>query len=67
MKNEFRTLVLLSALSLIGCGQCVECSYDSGGSETICESEFDSVAQYDLAVDNAEANGATCTASSGGF
>lgn len=59
--------VTVIGMMLIGCGRCVECSYQSGGSETICESEFDSVSQYDLAVDNAEANGATCSASGGGF
>lgn len=67
VKSEVRFSVLVLALALIGCGRCVECAYDAGGSETICESEFDSVAQYDIAVDNAEAGGATCTASGGGF
>ncbi len=59
-------LVLLASLGLflVGCGRCQECSYDAGGSETICETEFDSPAQYEQALDNAEANGAECTASS---
>jgi hypothetical protein len=50
---------------LMGCGRCVECVYDSGGSETICESEFDSSVQYNQAVDHAETRGATCTSTGG--
>ncbi len=67
VRNEARIGLLLTMLALVGCGRCVECTYTSGGAETICESEFDSVSQYDLAVDNAESNGATCAASGGGF
>lgn len=61
--------MLLSAFAIgllfIGCGRCQECSYDSGGSETICETEFDTSAQYDIAIDNAEANGADCVSTGG--
>lgn len=66
-RSEMRLGIFLLGLALIGCGRCVECAFNSGGSETICESEFDSVTQYNIAVDNAEASGATCAASGGGF
>lgn len=52
-------------LAFIGCGRCVECAYDAGGSETICETEFDSAAQFNQAVDQAELSGATCTSTGG--
>lgn len=65
VKSDLRIFWLASLVLFIGCGRCVECVYDAGGSETICESEFDSVMMYNLAVDNAESNGATCTSSGG--
>jgi hypothetical protein len=64
---DLRHLALIPLVFLlIGCGRCQECSYPSGGAETICETEFDSPAQYDLAIDAAEAGGASCVAK-GGF
>jgi len=65
VRTDRRILMLAGLVLFIGCGRCVECVYDSGGSETICESEFDSPALYNLAVDNAEASGATCTSTGG--
>ena len=56
-----RFLAAAMLLAFIGCGRCVECVYDAGGSETICETEFDSSAQFNIAVDQAELAGATCT------
>jgi hypothetical protein len=66
VKNN-STLVVLFALGLafIGCGRCQECKYDAGGSETLCETEFDTPSQYEAAIDEAESNGAQCTASGG--
>lgn len=51
-------LVILTA----GCSRCEEC-VQNGNSETICETEFDSTDQYEDAIADQEANGATCTAS----
>lgn len=65
VRNEFKLLAFALMLLFTACGRCVECVYDAGGSETICESEFDSPALYDLAIDNAEAGGATCTSTGG--
>lgn len=53
------------ALMLVSCGRCQKCTYDSGGSETLCETEFDTPSQYELAIDEAEANNATCTSTGG--
>jgi len=65
VRNELKLLVVSLMLLFTACGRCVECVYDAGGSETICESEFDSPSLYDLAIDNAEASGATCTSTGG--
>lgn len=65
VRNEFKLVALSLMLLFTACGRCVECVYDAGGTETICESEFDSPALYDLAIDNAETSGATCTSTGG--
>lgn len=44
----------------VGCSRCEEC-VQNGNSETICETEFDSTDQYEDAIADQEANGATCT------
>ena len=48
-----------------GCSRCEECQFQ-GGSETICETEFDSLEQYEDAIADKEAGGASCS-STGGF
>ena len=66
VKNNSTLVVLFSlGLAFVGCGRCQECKYDAGGSETLCETEFDTPSQYEAAIDEAESNGAQCTASGG--
>ena len=57
--------VALSLAFLVGCSRCEECDYQ-GGSETICETEFDTPEQYQDAIADKEGQGASCT-STGGF
>ena len=47
------------------CSRCEECQLQ-GNSETICETEFDNPDQYEDAIADREAQGASCT-STGGF
>lgn len=54
-----------SVVLLSGCARCQECTVNSN-TETICETEFDTTQQYEDAIADREAAGATCT-SSGGF
>ncbi len=58
-------LGLCGLFALTGCTRCEECELNSS-TETICETEFDSAYQYENAIDDREANGATCTPT-GGF
>ncbi len=58
-------LGLFALFALTGCSRCEECELNSS-TETICETEFDSTNQYEDAIADREANGATCT-STGGF
>jgi hypothetical protein len=55
----------LIALVFAGCSRCEECQLQ-GGSETICETEFDNPDQYEDAIADREIQGASCT-STGGF
>lgn len=55
----------IASVGLVGCSRCQDCELN-GATETICETEFDNAAQYEDAVSDREADGATCT-SSGGF
>lgn len=63
--NTALAVLFFLGLAFVGCGRCQECKYDAGGSETLCETEFDTPSQYEAALDEAEANGAQCTASGG--
>lgn len=56
---------LLLAVALNGCSRCENCTLNNN-TETLCESEFDSVDQYEDAIADLEAQGATCT-TTGGF
>ncbi len=47
--------------SLVACTRCEDCELN-GDTERICETEFDSPDQYELAIEYEEDNGATCTA-----
>ena len=59
-------LIIFGLLLLfVGCSRCEECQVN-GTSETICETEFDNADQYEDAIADREAGGATCTAT-GGF
>ncbi|MDB4655804.1 hypothetical protein OAE48_03050 [Flavobacteriales bacterium] len=65
LKMVFVSKVSLSVCAvavvlLSGCSRCEECNYASS-SETICETEFDNSSQFEDAVADAEANGASCT------
>tara|TARA_R110002072_G_scaffold79498_2_gene183348 strand:+ start:511 stop:708 length:198 start_codon:yes stop_codon:yes gene_type:complete len=48
-----------------GCSRCEDCQFQ-GGSETICETEFDNSQQYEDAIAERESSGASCS-STGGF
>jgi hypothetical protein len=64
--NKLKLFLALAAFgSLVGCSRCQECSHATS-SETICETEFDNSNQYEDAIADAEANGASCI-STGGF
>ncbi|MFM1876778.1 MAG: hypothetical protein RL266_2515 [Bacteroidota bacterium] len=65
MKSKLLMVILGSSIALGGCSQCEECELN-GSSETICETEFDSTEQYQDAIADREAAGASCTAT-GGF
>jgi len=59
-----RSLVFISffiVTSLVACSRCEDCELN-GKTERICETEFDSPDQYELAIEYEEDNGATCTA-----
>ena len=58
-------LIAVFGLFVAGCGKCEDCELN-GNTETICESDFDNTDQYEGALADQEADGATCT-SVGGF
>jgi hypothetical protein len=64
MKGIWIILSLVAISGLSACTRCQECT-GGGVNETMCETEFDSPEQYQLALDDLESQGATCTASSG--
>ena len=65
--NRFFICVMCVGLLLLtSCSRCEECEAVNGGTETICETEFDNSSQYEDAIADREADGATCTAT-GGF
>lgn len=51
---------MMLSISLISCSQCVDCELN-GNTERLCDTEFDNPDQYQNAVDDREAAGATCT------
>jgi hypothetical protein len=61
--NRARPIILCFTvfLFLAGCNKCEECELNSN-TETLCETEFDSPEQYQDAIADQEAMGATCTA-----
>lgn len=61
----FLAFAVVFVMACTGCSQCQECTVNSN-TETICETEFDSSQQYEEAIADREASGATCT-STGGF
>ncbi|MCF8277276.1 MAG: hypothetical protein K9J17_11130 [Flavobacteriales bacterium] len=65
MNRTWGLIVVVVSISLVGCGKCEECELNNS-SETICETEFDNTDQYQDAIADREAAGATCT-SKGGF
>ena len=65
MRSKLSIVGVFVVMTLIGCSQCEECELN-GSSETICETEFDSTDQYQDAIADLEASGASCT-STGGF
>lgn len=68
MKNKAvsvsRVAVPALLVLLVGCTRCEDCTLN-GNTETICETEFDSPAQYEDAVADREADGAQCVTSGG--
>lgn len=63
MPSASSSLVIISLAiftSLASCTRCEDCELN-GNSERICETEFDSPDQYELAIEYEEDNGATCT------
>jgi len=52
--------ILALSVSVSSCTRCEDCEL-SGTIERICESEFDNPNQYDDAIADREADGATCT------
>lgn len=57
-------LILLAIVLTVGCSRCEDCE-SNGGSERICEAEFDSPEQYENAIADREAQGAVCTSTAG--
>jgi hypothetical protein len=55
----FICLIALSTF-LISCSQCQDCELN-GNTERICDTEFDNQDQFQNAIDDREAAGATCT------
>jgi hypothetical protein len=64
-KNKGLLVLMTVAVAFVGCSRCQECTVNNN-TETICDTEFDSSQQYEEAIADREAAGATCT-SSGGF
>jgi hypothetical protein len=52
--------LVVASMTLASCSQCVDCELN-GSTERLCDTEFDSPDQYQNAVDDREADGATCT------
>lgn len=63
--NRLIFISIIACAGLVGCTRCEDCELN-GATETICETEFDNPNQYENAIADREALGATCTAS-GGF
>lgn len=63
--SKYLLVMAISVVLFSSCNRCQECTVNNN-TETICESEFDSTQQYEDAIADREAAGATCT-SSGGF
>lgn len=54
-------MIMLFSLGLFSsCSQCEDCELN-GTTERICDTEFDNPDQYQNAIDDREAAGATCT------
>lgn len=53
-------LTMLISVSLMSCSQCVDCELN-GNIERLCDTEFDNPDQYQNAIDDREAAGATCS------
>lgn len=62
--RAIKSFTLIVAISFVGCSRCEDCELN-GGSERICEAEFDSPDQYENAIADREAQGAVCTSASG--
>lgn len=58
--NKWCVILLGFGLMLASCSQCVDCELN-GTTERLCDTEFDSPDQYQNAIDDREAFGATCT------
>ncbi|MBI1288188.1 MAG: hypothetical protein GC178_11500 [Flavobacteriales bacterium] len=63
--SKYLMAATVSGVLFAGCNRCQECTVNNN-TETICETEFDNSQQYEDAIADREAAGATCT-SSGGF
>ena len=65
VENVSKGLLICLSVTLLfsSCSRCEDCELN-GNTERICETEFDNPDQYQNALDDREAAGATCTPAS---
>lgn len=59
-RSKLSVGMLLILATFTSCSRCEDCEL-AGNTERLCETEFDSQDQYENAIDDREASGATCT------
>ena len=64
VEHVIKGLIVILIFGLASCSRCEDCDLN-GNVERICEAEFDSRNQYENAVADREAQGATCTSAAG--
>lgn len=61
MRSSLILVAMVLVLCASSCSQCEDCELN-GNTERICETEFDNTDQYQDAIADKEAAGASCTA-----
>lgn len=64
VERAIKGLFVILIFGFASCSRCEDCDLN-GDVERICEAEFDSPEQYENAVADREAQGASCTSAAG--